>query len=70
MHSNSSVLLPVKKESPDNAAFTFTDTSEEMEQMKKRNPMRKVEEALDIANTISLLLLEDSSRITGQVLGE
>ena len=49
-------------------AVRFTDTSEKMEQMKKRNPMRKVGEARDIANAISFLLLEDSSWITGQVL--
>lgn len=44
------------------------DTSEKMELMKKRNPMRKVGEASDIANAVSFLLSDYSSWITGQVL--
>lgn len=49
-------------------ASRFTDTDEKMEQMKKRNPLRKVGKAADIASAISFLLLEDSSWVTGQVL--
>jgi 3-oxoacyl-[acyl-carrier protein] reductase len=49
-------------------ALKLVDNSDKMEQMKKRNPMRKVGEALDIASAISFLLLKDSSWITGQVL--
>lgn len=49
-------------------ALKFIDTAEKMEQMKKRNPMRKVGEALDIAHAVSFLLSEESAWITGQVL--
>ncbi len=49
-------------------ALKFVDTSDKMEQMKKRNPMRKVGDATDIASAVSFLLLNDSAWITGQVL--
>lgn len=49
-------------------SIKFIDTSEKMDQMKKKNPMRKVGEPADIANAISFLLSEDSSWITGQIL--
>jgi len=49
-------------------ALKFIDSSEKIEQMKKRNPMRKVGEPGDIANTIAFLLTQDTAWITGQVI--
>lgn len=49
-------------------ALKFVDTSEKMEQMKKRNPLRKVGEAADVANTIAFLLTQNAAWITGQVI--
>jgi 3-oxoacyl-[acyl-carrier protein] reductase len=60
-------LLPVKKESPDNAAQIY-GTSEKMEQMKKRNPMRKVGKGVDIENVVSFVIGRLFFWITGQVL--
>lgn len=50
-------------------AGRFVDTAEKMEQMKKRNPLRKVGEAIDVAHAISFLLTAESSWVTGQVMG-
>jgi len=36
--------------------------------MKKRNPLRKVGEAVDVANTIAFLLTQNAAWITGQVI--
>ncbi len=49
-------------------SIKMIDTAEKMDLMKKRNPMRKVGESLDIAHAVSFLLSEESSWITGQVL--
>lgn len=49
-------------------AAKLIDSSEKAEQMKKRNPMRKIGSPIDMANAISFLLLPDSSWITGQIL--
>lgn len=46
----------------------FIDTPEKMEQMQKRNPLRKVGNSLDIANAIQFLLSPESSWMSGQVL--
>ena len=46
----------------------FLNTPEKVEQMQKRNPLRKIGEPKDIAQAISYLLLEDSAWVTGQVL--
>lgn len=49
-------------------AAKFIDSSEKLEQMKKRNPARKVGTPGDLANAISFLLLEESGWVTGQVM--
>lgn len=49
-------------------SLKFIETSEKMEQMKKRNPMRQVGTGEQMAEAITFLLLEKSSWITGQVL--
>lgn len=46
----------------------FLNSPEKLEQMEKRNPLRKVGEPKDVANAIVFLLLEDSSWVTGQVM--
>lgn len=46
----------------------FTDTPEKMEQMQKRNPLRKVGNPLDIANAVLFLLSPEASWMSGQVL--
>ena len=46
----------------------FLNTPEKVEQMQKRNPLRKIGEPKDIAQAISYLLVEDSAWVTGQVL--
>jgi len=46
----------------------FINTPEKMEQMQKRNPLRRVGNPLDVANAIAFLLSEESAWITGQVL--
>jgi 3-oxoacyl-[acyl-carrier protein] reductase len=45
----------------------FINTPEKMEQMEKRNPLRKVGEAADVAHTIAFLLGVESRWISGQV---
>lgn len=49
-------------------AARFIDSPEKTEQMKKRNPLRKIGHATDVANAIGFLLLDDSAWVTGQVL--
>lgn len=46
----------------------FVNTPEKIEQMQKRNPMRKIGEAKEVANAITFLLSEESAWITGQIL--
>jgi 3-oxoacyl-[acyl-carrier protein] reductase len=46
----------------------FINTPEKLEQMQKRNPLRKVGEPKDIAYAIAFLLTEDSNWITGQIM--
>jgi NAD(P)-dependent dehydrogenase (short-subunit alcohol dehydrogenase family) len=46
----------------------FINSPEKLEASQKRNPLKKVGEATDLANTIEFLLSEKSSWITGQVL--
>ncbi len=46
----------------------FINTPEKLEASQKRNPLKKVGEAVDLANAIEFLLSEKSSWITGQVL--
>jgi 3-oxoacyl-[acyl-carrier protein] reductase len=47
----------------------FVNTPEKLSAIEKRNPMRKVGDPTDIANMINFLLSEQSSWVTGQVLG-
>lgn len=46
----------------------FVNTPEKLEQMQKRNPLRKVGEPKDVAHAITFLLTEDSNWITGQIM--
>ena len=46
----------------------FLNTPEKLEAAEKRNPLRKVGQAADLANAISFLLSDQSGWITGQVL--
>lgn len=46
----------------------FINTPEKMEQMKKRNPLQKVGNPIDVANAIVFLLTEKSAWVSGQVL--
>lgn len=47
----------------------FINTPEKLEASQKRNPLKKVGEAKDIANTIEFLLSDNSAWITGQIFG-
>ncbi len=46
----------------------FINTPEKLEASQKRNPLKKIGTALDLANAIDFLLSEKSSWITGQIL--
>lgn len=46
----------------------FINTPEKLEASQKRNPLKKIGEAVDLANAIEFLISEKSSWITGQVL--
>jgi 3-oxoacyl-[acyl-carrier protein] reductase len=43
------------------------NTPEKIEQMKKRNPLQKVGEPIDVANSIAFLLSNESAWVSGQV---
>ena len=47
----------------------FINTPEKLSAIEKRNPMRKVGEAADIAEMIGFLLSEKSKWMTGQIIG-
>lgn len=46
----------------------FVNTPEKLEAMQKRNPLRKVGEATDVANAIVFLLGNESNWISGQII--
>lgn len=46
----------------------FINTPEKQEAMEKRNPLKKIGSAEDMANIISFLLNDDSAWITGQTI--
>ncbi|MDZ4683410.1 MAG: SDR family oxidoreductase [Saprospiraceae bacterium] len=46
----------------------FINTPEKIEQMQKRNPMRKVGEPADVAQAVAFLLSEKSAWISGQIM--
>ena len=46
----------------------FINTPEKIEQMQKRNPMRKVGEPTDVAQAVAFLLSEKSAWISGQIM--
>ena len=46
----------------------FINSPEKLEASQKRNPLKKVGEAIDLANAIDFLLSEKSSWITGQII--
>lgn len=49
-------------------ADKFVNTPEKIEQMKKRNPLQKIGNPIDVANAIAFLLSEESAWVSGQVL--
>lgn len=49
-------------------ASKFVDTDEKRDQLAKRNPLRKIGSASDVAGMVSLLLRDESQWITGQIL--
>lgn len=60
-------IAPSMVETPLTARFI--DTPEKRDQLAKRNALRKIGTPADIASMITFLLQEESSWITGQVLG-
>lgn len=49
-------------------ADRFINTSEKIEQMKKRNPLQQIGNPIDVANAIEFLLSENSVWVSGQVI--
>jgi 3-oxoacyl-[acyl-carrier protein] reductase len=49
-------------------ADRFINTSEKIEQMKKRNPLQHIGNPIDVANAIAFLLSENSVWVSGQVI--
>ena len=49
-------------------ADKFVNTPDKIEQMKKRNPLQKIGNPIDVANAIAFLLSEESAWVSGQVL--
>jgi 3-oxoacyl-[acyl-carrier protein] reductase len=49
-------------------ASKFINTPDKVELMQKKNPLRKIGEALDIAKSVNFLLSPDSAWISGQVI--
>ncbi|MEI6021969.1 MAG: SDR family oxidoreductase [Bacteroidota bacterium] len=49
-------------------AEKFINTPEKLETSEKRNPLKKVGKATDLANAITFLLGDEASWITGQIL--
>ena len=48
-------------------ASKFINTQDKVELMQKKNPLRKIGAAIDVANAITFLLSEESAWVSGQV---
>jgi 3-oxoacyl-[acyl-carrier protein] reductase len=46
----------------------FINTPEKIEQMQKRNPLRKIGEPIDVANAVCFLLTAESAWVSGQII--
>jgi 3-oxoacyl-[acyl-carrier protein] reductase len=59
-------IAPSMVETP--LAAKFIDTPEKRDQLAKRNPLRKIGTAMDVASMIAFLLRDESQWITGQIM--